>query len=180
MNIVPRSFYDRDTKIVARELLGKPFISTLSGKPLYGRIIEVEAYQSDDEACHAYNGKSKRNAALFGPVGHTYVYLCYGIHYCLNIVARNTTELPAGGVLIRGISVSPHRDLSKALRIDGPGRATKALSITTDHIGIDVSNPASPFIVLDDKPLSGERVVITPRIGISKGTDKLWRFVCID
>lgn len=175
MKPIHRTFYDRDTVIVAQELLGKPFVCRLTDKPFYGRIVETEAYQSDDEACHAHRGKTKRNEALFGQVGHTYVYVCYGIHYCLNIVARNTDKLPAGGVLIRGIAVSD--TLEDTSRIDGPGRTAKALTITTDNIGIDVTNSTSALVVFDEPALDTGEIVVTKRIGLNKGVDKLWRFV---
>ena len=182
MKPLTRSFFDRDTAVVAQELLGKPFICKLNETPIYGRIVETEAYQSDDEACHAYKGISKRNAALFGPVGHTYVYLCYGIHYCLNIVSRNTANLPAGGVLIRGIlqldsEKNSSQGVSDTHRIDGPGRTAKALSITTQHIGIDVTDTSSQLVVYDGSAVAATQVAITPRIGLSKGTNKLWRYV---
>ncbi len=176
MKPLPRSFYNRDTAIVAKELLGKTFVCRLADKPIYGRIVETEAYQSDDEACHAHKGKSARNQALFGPVGHTYVYLCYGIHFCMNIVARNTDKLPAGGVLIRGIAVSEGQ--VELRRIDGPGRTAKALSITIDHIGIDVTRGSSELVVYEEEPLAETDIIVTKRIGLSKGANKPWRFLC--
>ncbi len=127
---------------------------------------------------HAHKGKNRRNQALFGPVGHTYVYLCYGIHYCMNIVARNTEKLPAGGVLIRGIAVSDSLEgLSHSRRIDGPGRTAKALTITTDHIGIDVTDKASSLVIFGEEPLADTAIIVTKRIGLSKGIDKPWRFL---
>lgn len=178
MKPLPRDFYDRDTVSVARELLGKPFVCHLSGSPLYGRIAEVEAYQSDDEACHAYRGKTPRNQALFGPVGHTYVYLCYGIHFCLNVVARNTKKFPAGGVLIRAVALSDSIEgLSNRRRIDGPGRLAKALNVTKDHNSIDLTDAASQLVIFDDEPLAETEIVVTKRIGLSKGIDKPWRFL---
>ena len=98
-----KSFYDRDTQLVASDLLGKTIIRIIEGKPSLFMITETEAYRSDDPACHAHRGKTERNSALFGEVGHTYVYLCYGIHYCLNFVARDMLLYPAGGVLIRAV-----------------------------------------------------------------------------
>lgn len=175
MKLLSKDFFDRSTVLVAQELLGKPFRCQVAGRPIFGQIVETEAYQSDDEACHAFKGKTKRNQALFGPVGHTYVYLIYGIHFCLNIVARTTEQLPAGGVLIRGICLKgPEGYVS---RIDGPGRVAKALSITTEHISIDVTHAASPFIIGEDRPLNESQIIVTKRIGLSKGIDKPWRFL---
>ncbi len=178
MKLLPRTFYDQSTVTVAQDLLGKPFVCRLGPDSVYGRIVETEAYQSDDEACHAYNGMSARNRALFGQVGHTYVYLCYGIHFCMNIVARDTQHLAAGGVLIRGIAIREElHDASTLRRIDGPGRTAKALHITTDHIGIDVTKEDSALVIGEESPLDRSNIIVTKRIGLSKGVDKPWRFL---
>lgn len=173
MNPLPRAFYQRSTPLVAQELLGKVFISTVTGIPFMGRIVETEAYQSDDPACHAYKGRTNRNTSLFGPVGHTYVYLCYGIHWCMNIVSHDE-QVPAGGVLIRGIEKIDVNFVSLE-RFNGPGRSAKVLSITDEHAGVDVTSPLSVLCVYDSAPIID--IEITPRIGISRGTHKLWRFV---
>ncbi len=177
MNPLPRSFYERDTVTVARDLLGKIFICTLTKEPFIGRFVETEAYKSDDPACHAYRGLTKRNAGLFGPVGHTYVYQSYGIHWLMNIVSREAS-LPSGGVLIRGIE-QIDTDYSRIQRIDGPGRTGKALKIALEHNSIDVTLSSSSFSVYDAEFVSESLIGATPRIGISRGTDKLWRFVQI-
>ena len=174
MKLLPASFYNRDTVEVARDLLGKEYIRRHGSQVFRGFIVETEAYRSDDEACHAYKGLTQRTAPLFGPVGHTYVYVCYGIHFCLNIVARATDKLPAGGVLIRGVSVSGHDEYPQ--RIDGPGRSAKALHITKADTGLNVMYEDSSLIILDAPTIPDEIITITPRIGISKSTEALWRF----
>ncbi len=94
----------------------------------------------------------------------------------MNIVARNTDKLPAGGVLIRGIAVSEGQ--VELRRIDGPGRTAKALRITTEHIGIDVTRGSSELVIYEEEPLAETDIIVTKRIGLSKGVDKPWRFVC--
>ncbi len=174
LNPLPRSFYERDTVAVARDLLGKVLICSVADVPFIGRIVETEAYRSDDPACHAYRGLTKRNSALFGPVGHSYIYLSYGIHWCMNIVSR-PEGVSAGGVLIRGIEqMSDTNKITR--RIDGPGRTGKALQVSLEHNGIDLTQSSSLLCVYDDV-YQPAQVLSTPRIGISQGVDKLWRFV---
>ena len=96
MKILPRSFYDRDTVTVARDLLGKTLIRVLPEGTVTAIIAETEAYRSMTQPHMRIGGLTPRNKALFGPVGHTYVYLSYGIHFCLNIVSRDTGHSPAG------------------------------------------------------------------------------------
>ncbi len=175
MESLPRSFYERDTVKVARELLGKVFICTLPDQPIMGRIVETEAYRSDDPACHAYRGMTPRTRALFGPVGHTYVYRSYGIHWCVNIVSRDGS-VPAGGILIRGIE-QLDTDYSLIQRIDGPGRTGKILLMALEHNSIDVTVPSSALSLYDAEPVSERHVRVTPRIGISQAVDKPWRFI---
>ena len=99
---LPQTFYQRDTHIVARELLGKVLVRRWRGKFLTGRICEVESYVGeDDKACHAAKGKTKRNEVMFGQAGLAYVYLIYGMHHCFNIVTEEK-GFPAA-VLIRGL-----------------------------------------------------------------------------
>src|SRR6478752_2538872 len=102
MKILPPSFYARDTVLVARQLLGKILVRRLNGTILTGMITETEAYCVNDPACHAFKGKTERNQALFGPVGHFYVYFIYGNYFCVNTVARHPSA-EYGGVLIRAI-----------------------------------------------------------------------------
>ncbi|WP_091908005.1 DNA-3-methyladenine glycosylase [Chitinasiproducens palmae] len=143
-----------------------------------GRIVETEAYDGDDPASHCFGGQTPRNASMFGPSGHVYVYRSYGIHWCLNIVCR-----PAGqgaGVLIRALEPTDGIDRMRTRRgLDsplllcaGPGRVAQALGVTREHDGLPVDAP--PFELLDDgcRPT----VVSGPRIGLSKAVDVRWRF----
>lgn len=181
MNRLPRSFFERDTVIVARELIGSVLMRKIGDQLLSGIIIETEAYGYDnDPASHAYGGKRKRNVPLFGPSGHAYVYFTYGNHYCMNVVAKNSA-VQAGGVLIRAIEpiqgialMKLHRNKDD-MRIlaNGPGKLAQALQLTTAHNGIDCTDSDELWIV-KGKQLP---VHITPRIGISKAQEKLWRFI---
>ncbi len=185
MEILPRSFYARPTVEVAHDLLGKLLVRTYENQKLIGRIIETEAYQYDDPACHAYRGKTSRNASLFGMVGHVYVYFIYGNHYCLNAVAR-CPQSPAGGVLIRAIEPLEGRESMARLRgipserksiADGPGKLTQALRVTKELDGSDLTHAGSLFIADDDWRPPASSIITTPRIGIKKNRDIHWRFL---
>ncbi len=159
---------------VARRLIG----ATLLVDGVGGIIVETEAYDRDDPASHSFAGPTARNAAMFGPPGHAYVYRSYGIHWCLNIVCREAGH--GAGVLIRAIEPVAGLDTMRARRgLDdvrllcaGPGRVGQALGITRDHNGLPVTAP--PFELLPAPPKV--KVVSGPRIGISKAVDQPWRF----
>jgi len=185
--ILPRSFYRHSPEVVARKLLGKLITRNLNGERLTGRIIEVEAYLGlSDPAAHTFAGKTARNAVLFGPPGFSYVYLIYGMHYCLNFSCQPDGK--AGGVLIRALQPVAGLETMARLRgfsapvkpgllCSGPGRLCQALEITrAEHNGLDVTSAASPLQVLDDgfRPAS---ILVTPRIGIRKAVDMPLRFV---
>lgn len=160
---LPYKFYNRNTVEVARDLLGKRLVVG----NLSSIIIETEAYTGiDDEASHAFKGITKRSKIMFGRAGHIYVYMIYGMYYCLNIVAEN--EGQAGAVLIRGIRL-PNCD-----NLIGPGKVCRWLGVTTDHNGIDLLNHKewSLHCGLGNLPYTA-----APRIGITKAADKLWRFI---
>src|SRR5574338_1127415 len=104
MRIMPRSFYARDTVTVAKDLLGKILVRVIDDKIMSGVIVETEAYKhKEDPASHAYGGKTDRNRAMFEKVGNAYVYFTYGMHYCVNAVARKS-EVESGTVLIRSLT----------------------------------------------------------------------------
>jgi DNA-3-methyladenine glycosylase len=182
-----RGFYARPTLEVAADLIGKVLVHDVPAGRTAGRIVEVEAYiGEDDPACHAAPGPTKRNAPLYGPPGIAYVYLNYGIHYLTNIVTESDGS-PAAVLLralepLEGISLMRRRraqrtrhtpsaiDVSSLCR--GPGNLSKALGITLQQNGLDVTRSA---ISVEDWRLPvGERVW-SARIGIRVGTDRVWR-----
>ena len=138
--ILPQSFYNRSPDIVARELLGATLVHTAHGHVRAGRIVETEAYFSDnDGACHAASGKTSRNNAMFGPPGHAYVYFCYGNHWLVNAVTEG--EGTASAVLIRALEPFEGIDAMRRARgnrpdrelTNGPGKLCAALGITREH-----------------------------------------------
>ena len=156
--LLQREFYSEPAIQVARGLLG----CVLEYKGLGGRILEVEAYLDEgDEAAHSYRGVTPRTRVIFGPPGHAYVYLSYGIHHCLNVVAE--PEGRAGCVLIRAVEGIG----------DGPGKVTKALGITRELNGCDLTH--DPLTIRRGRP--PREIVVTKRIGIRKSADLLLRFL---
>ena len=187
-----RKFFNRDAITVARELLGKLLIRREGRKLLGGRIVEDEAYLgARDPAAHAYNGRTARNAVLFGPSGHAYVYFIYGNHYCTNVSCM--PEGDGGGVLLRamepvfgitemaklrGVVLSePPRTSQLRLISSGPGRMSEALGITRQRDnGKDLTDARSDLWVADDGSRV-ERIATSKRIGIKKAIDEPLRFV---
>jgi DNA-3-methyladenine glycosylase len=185
--LLPRKFFLDSPEKVGRALLGKLIVSRLDGELLVGRIVELEAYIGyDDQAAHAFAGKTERNAVLFGPPGFAYVYFIYGMYYCLNIACE--PEGQAGSVLIRALepvsgleTMARLRKLPDAakprLLTSGPGRLCQALAITrAAHNGLDVCSSGSPLQIHDDS-YRAESILATPRIGISKAVDRPLRFL---
>jgi DNA-3-methyladenine glycosylase len=159
LGALPRSFYQRDTVLVAQELLGKHLVHVVDGIVRSGRIVEVEAYLGPhDLASHSSKGPTARNRVMFGPPGHAYVYLIYGIHFCLNIVTQ--AEGDGAAVLLRALE--PVRNLEG--RTHGPGLLCKAMSIDRRHDGHDL---LSSQLYVDDTPtLPRLRIARRPRIGV--------------
>jgi len=186
---LPRSFFARDPRRVASQLLGKVLVRETPDLRLTARVVEVEAYLGEqDPAAHAAAGQTLRNAVLFGPPGHAYIYFIYGNHYCLNVSCE--PEGKAGGVLFRavepltgieemararGITVSGPRDLPQLT--SGPGRLSQAFGITRARDnGCDLTSVASSLWLGND----GYRVRgigVTPRIGITKAADRPLRYL---
>jgi DNA-3-methyladenine glycosylase len=165
---LPRSFYVRGTVEVARDLLGK----VIRHGPASARIVETEAYLGvGDAAAHSARGPTPRTRVIFGPPGHAYVYLIYGMHYCLNIVAE--PEGVAGCVLIR--AVEPIGALTGgALSSNGPGKLTRALGITLKHYGVDLTR--GPITLHEPTDQELFEIGISPRIGISQAAELPLRF----
>ncbi len=172
---LPLAFFERSVHAVARELIGcRLFFAGVGGV-----IVETESYDRDDPACHAYVGLTKRTEFIFGPPGRAYVYLSYGIHSLLNFVCEPEGE--AAAVLIRALEPTAGLEAMRARRgprpdadlCSGPGKLTEALAIDLSHNGGDLLR--DPFLLL---PPAGEPppVVTGPRIGITKATERPWRF----
>ncbi|MDR3709567.1 MAG: DNA-3-methyladenine glycosylase [Capsulimonadaceae bacterium] len=186
--ILPRTFYLEPTLVVARQLIGKRVVSRHIGGDRVGRIVETEAYLgASDAASHAYRGPKERNLVMFGPPGHAYVYLSYGVHWMLN--ASTQPEGVGEAVLIRAIEPVAGIDemrlaftgsarLPKHRIGNGPGKLARALGITlAEHGGLDLCDEASRLTIQDDGWLVDDcDVVVTPRVGISAATDKPYRF----
>jgi DNA-3-methyladenine glycosylase len=180
-------FFARSVHEVARDLIG----CTLSVDGTAGIIVETEAYDATDPACHAYVGRTARNEVLFGPPGRAYVYLSYGIHSLLNAVAE--PEGSAAAVLIRALEPTEGIDLMRERRgrnararasatrlklqelCSGPGKLTEALGVGLTLNGADLGEP--PFeITPRDRSWNGRGIVTAPRIGITKAAELPWRY----
>lgn len=180
MTVLPLHWFGRDALVVASELLNK-VIRVSSGDVLVaGRIVETEAYLPDDPASHSFRGPSARNRTMFGPPGHLYVYLSYGIHRCANVVTG--PEGSGQAVLIRAVVPISGIDEVRARRgtrdrelANGPGKLCQALGIELDDDGCDLAGGSRITIADDDVPPPPEPVT-GPRIGISKAVDRPWRF----
>jgi DNA-3-methyladenine glycosylase len=186
---LPRAFFRRDPVTVSREILGKVVVRESGGAVLAGRIVETEAYLgADDAAAHSASGRTERNAVLFGPAGHAYVYFIYGVHHCLNFSCMKLGE--AGCTLIRalepiaGIEWMQHaRKLHEVKQLaNGPGKLCQALHITRTHDnGKDVCSRRSDLRVVDDGfVVEGSEIVATTRVGITKSADLPLRFLLRD
>ena len=167
-------FFARSVHDVAPELIGV----TLLVDGVGGRIVEVEAYDHEDPASHGFRGRTDRNASMFGPPGHAYVYRSYGIHWCLNLVCEEVGV--ANAVLLRALEPTRGLEQMRARRglederllCSGPGRLCQALGVTREHDGLPLDRP--PFELLaGDSPVD---VVNGPRIGITRAAELPWRY----
>ncbi len=187
--VLPRAFYERDTLIVARELLGKRLVRILHNVRVSGTIVEVEAYKgSEDLASHAARGRTPRNAVMFGPPGHAYVYFTYGMHYCLNVVTE-PEGIPAA-VLIRAIAPEEGIEIMRRNRpgrtdrelTNGPAKLCQALQIDRSLNGVALIPSSGLFIEHHLRPTT-EEIATSPRIGI-RGDERAltapWRFFIRD
>jgi DNA-3-methyladenine glycosylase len=161
--------------VVARELLGKVLVHRSPEGLRAARLVEVEAYLgAGDPASHAYRGKTPRNAPMFGPAGHSYVYFVYGMYWCMNVV----TERPgvAGAVLLRG--AEPVAGLTDDPRLlAGPGKLCRALGLTGAHTALDLVR-GSTLSIHDAPALPPSRIALSTRRGLNPGATaaRRWRF----
>ena len=184
--LVPRSFFDRPAPKVAPELLGKVLIVGDCAV----RIVETEAYTEDDPASHSFRGQTKRNASMFGPPGHLYVYFTYGMHWCANIVCGPSgcgeAVLLRAGEPLRGLAAMlDRRPIRQSGRrqydlTNGPAKLTSALGIDRLHDGLDLCRDDAFARIVDDATLRPRAPVITPRIGIRVATERKWRWAVAD
>lgn len=186
MSIIPREFYQEETHVVAEKLLGQKLVRVWDdGSKSVGIINETEAYgDSTDFASHAGTKITKRNRVVYGPQGHSYVYLIYGLHYCFNITSRSVAK-SSGGILIRSIKpisglekIKENRGAKASFRnlCNGPGKLTQSLKIGKEFYGLDLTQDNQRLYLEFGEPVDSEKITITPRIGIKKSVDKLWRF----
>ncbi|RUM97708.1 DNA-3-methyladenine glycosylase [Pseudaminobacter arsenicus] len=165
------SFFLRDATVVAQSLIG----ATIEINGAGGMIVETEAYLPDDPASHSFRGRTERNAAMFGPAGHAYVYRSYGVHWCLNFVCT-----PGSAVLIRAIEPKTGLDLMSERRgtsdirllCAGPGRLSQALAIDRSHDGTALHGGQFRLAVAK----RDIEISVGKRIGIRKAVDQPWRF----
>jgi DNA-3-methyladenine glycosylase len=171
---LPADLFARSVHEVAPKLIG----ATLLVDGVGGRIVEVEAYDHEDPASHGYRGRTARNASMFGPPGHAYVYRSYGVHWCLNLVCEDVGV--ANAILVRALEPTYGLDAMRGRRgledarllCSGPGRLCQALGITREHDGLLLDRP--PFELLErDRPVE---VLAGPRIGITRAADLPWRY----
>lgn len=174
-----RAFFARSALDVAPDLVGVMLVP-VDGEVVV-RVVETEAYTGDDPACHAYRGRTARNAPLFGPPGHAYVYRSYGIHWCLN-VATGADGL-AEGVLLRAAEPVAGLEVIRARRGDrvaerdllrGPGRLTQALAIDGSLSGADLCAADARLQLYADG--AAPEIAAGPRVGVSQAADRPWRF----
>jgi DNA-3-methyladenine glycosylase len=174
-DVLSTTFFARSVHEVAPDLIG----ATLLVDGVGGSIVEAEAYDPADPASHAFRGRTARNAAMFGPPGHAYVYRSYGIHWCLNLVCEE--EGTAAAVLIRALEPTSGIERMQARRrtddvrllAAGPGRLCEALGVTGEHDGLPLDRLPFELRPRTEKPI----IVAAPRVGITLAADYPWRYV---
>jgi DNA-3-methyladenine glycosylase len=181
LEVVPPGFYLRPVLEVARDLLGRLLVHDAPQGRSAVRLVEVEAYDGSglDPASHAFRGRTRRNAVMFGPPGRLYVYFTYGMHFCANVVCA--PEGVAQAVLLRAGEPVLGADLMQARRpastrrdlARGPARLTEALGLGAWANGADLA--AGPVLLTEGWPVADAEVVWTGRVGVSAGADRPWR-----
>lgn len=176
-----RRFFARDARVVAPEMLGL-LLASADGR--VGRIVEVEAYPQDDPAAHSFRGPTPRNASMFGPPGHLYVYRSYGLHWCANVVCGARGD--GAAVLLRALEPMAGLEAMRTARgpaiVDrdlcrGPGRLAQAFGLEGADDGLDLLDRGSKIQLLRDRATQTHEALATARIGITKAADAPWRWV---
>lgn len=178
-----KSFFLRPTEDVAKALLGCLLVHESEDGLAIGKIVETEAYLQNDPACHAFNGKTKRNEAMFREGGAAYVYFTYGMHYCFNVVTQK--EGVGEAVLIRALEPIEGIELMKRRRgtediynlCNGPAKLVQAMGITKEYNGCDLIKGKLRIVL---KPKKDFEIIASKRIGIKKGKSLLLRFYIKD
>jgi len=188
--LIPREFFARPSVEVAPDLLGCVLEHETADGLVAVELTEVEAYAGrSDPASHAYRGKTRRNAVMFGPPGHAYVYFTYGMHFCVNMVCLGE-EGSASAVLLRAGAIIAGEDLARARRARGPGvvasrdlargpaRLCQALAIDRSLDGADVCVAQSPLRMLSGagNPARSAKILTGPRVGVSSAAEIPWRY----
>ncbi len=186
-SVLPPTFYDRDTELVARDLLGMILECETDEGLAAGRIVETEAYLgADDPACHAVAGRTARTWHLFGPPGTAYVYFIYGVHWCFNAVTRE--EGHGSAVLVRAVEPTDGVELMRRRRpaarrdrdlTNGPGKLCRALGIDGALDGLALSAD-SPLRIRVGESVDDDSVLVSPRIGITRAADAPLRWMVRD
>jgi DNA-3-methyladenine glycosylase len=176
---LPRSFYARAATEVAPDLLGQVLVRELpDGTRAAARIVEVEAYGPDDPASHAFRGMTPRNARMFGPPGHLYVYFTYGMHFCMNAVCgragQGTAVLFRAGEPLEGVEgMRVRRGRERILELcSGPGRFTQALGVTHSEDGADLVDGGALWV---ERASRSEAIATGIRVGVRE-TTRSWRY----
>ena len=181
---LPRQFFVRDPVVLARDLLGRVLFYKTPEGLLAGRIVETEAYTGEaDPASHAFRGRTTRNAVMFGPAGHAYVYFTYGMHHCLNVTAE--AQGTAGAVLLRALEPLAGIEIMRARGdhgpesrlLSGPGKVGRAFGLSLVDNGRDFTR--GPLGLATGAPVPDREVAISRRIGISRAVDLPYRFAVL-
>ena len=173
-----------DVLAAARLLLGCRLAADRPEGTVVVRLVEVEAYRgADDPAAHSYRGRTSRNAVMFGPPGHLYVYFVYGMHFCANVSCLPDGE--PGAVLLRAAEVVSDLEAARAHRptarsdaelARGPARLATLLGLHREHNGVDLTDPRSPVRLLAGDPVPADHIRTGPRVGVAAAQDRDWRF----
>jgi DNA-3-methyladenine glycosylase len=183
-SLLPREALAVDVLDAARTLLGAVLVSSTMDGEVAVRLVEVEAYRgADDPASHSYRGRTSRNAVMWGPAGHLYVYFVYGMHHCANVVCL--TDGVPGAVLLRAGEVVSDLDVARRRRptartdaelARGPARLATVLGLDRSRNGVDLTDPRSPVRLMRGQPVPVAAFRTGPRVGVAAAEDTPWRF----